>query len=237
MFPLGRRAKKVAIQSSDRRYHERHREPALLHRLRRLSAFLRTHQKADIKYTVCSHEAALDGQCKSTLITLREEAMQTRLKRACLSAAFAGVFAAVLAGTLLAQADPQVGTWKLNLAKSKYSPGPAPKSATTKMEAAGAGTKVIVDQPQADGTVRHWEYTSNYDGKDVAVTGNNPDADMIARTRVNANTVRMVSKKNGRVTTTQTSTVSSDGKTRTVTTTGTNAAGQTVNNVAVYEKQ
>jgi hypothetical protein len=60
---------------------------------------------------------------------------------------------------------------------------------------------------------------------------------MIARTRVNANTVKTISKKNGKVTTTQTSTVSGDGKTRTVTTTGTNAAGQTVNNVAVYEKQ
>jgi hypothetical protein len=171
-------------------------------------------------------------------ITLKEEAMQIKLKRVGLSAAFAGIFAAAIASTLLAQAaDPQVGTWKLNLAKSKYSPGPAPKSATTKIEAAGAGTKVVVDQPQADGTMRHWEFTSNYDGKDVPVIGNNPDADMLARTRVNANTVKTVSKKGGKVTTSQTSTVSSDGKTRTVTTTGTNAAGKTVNNVAVYEKQ
>ena len=168
----------------------------------------------------------------------KEEAMETRLKRTCLWVAFVGIFAAVLAGTILAQpTDPQVGTWKLNLAKSKYSPGPAPKSATTKIEAAGAGTKVIVEQTPADGSMRHWEFTANYDGKDVPVIGNNPDADMIARTRVNANTVKTISKKNGKVTTTQTSTVSSDGKTRTVTTTGTNAAGQTVNNVAVYEKQ
>jgi hypothetical protein len=164
--------------------------------------------------------------------------MQTRLKSACLSAAFAGVCAAVLAGTVLAQAgDPQVGSWKLNIAKSKYSPGPAPKSATTKIEAAGAATKVIVDQVEADGTVRHWEFTANYDGKDTPVTGNNPDADMVARTRVDANTVKTISKKGGKVTTSQTSAVSSDGKTRTVTTTGTNAAGKAVNNVAVYDKQ
>jgi hypothetical protein len=164
--------------------------------------------------------------------------MQKRLKNACLSAAFAGVCAALLAGTVLAQAgDPQVGTWKLNIAKSKYSPGPAPKSATTKIEAAGAATKVIVDQVQADGTVRHWEFTANYDGKDTPVTGNNPDADMVARTRVDANTVKTISKKGGKVTTSQTSAVSSDGKTRTVTTTGTNAAGKAVNNVAVYDKQ
>ena len=116
-------------------------------------------------------------------------------------------------------------------------PDPAPKSATTKIEAAGAGTKVIVDQAPADGPVRHWEFTSNYDGKDMPVTGNNPDADTIARTRVDANTVKSILKKSGKVATTQTSGVSSDGKTRTVTTTGTSAAGQTVNNVAVYDRQ
>jgi hypothetical protein len=160
------------------------------------------------------------------------------MKRACLSAAIAGVFTAVLAGTALAQAaDPQIGSWTLNLAKSTFSPGPAPKSGTTKIEAAGAGAKVIVDQAMADGTMRHWEFTANYDGKDSPVTGNNPDADMVARTRVNANTVATVSTKGGKVTTSQTSAVSADGKTRTVTTKGVNAAGQTVNNVSVYDRQ
>lgn len=164
--------------------------------------------------------------------------MQTRMKRAYLSAAFAIVLAALLGGAVLAQGtDSQVGTWKLNLAKSKYSPGPAPKSATTKIEAVGAGTKVIVDQAQADGSMRHWEFTANYDGKDNRITGNNPDADMVARTRINATTIQTISKKGGKVTTTQTSAVSADGKTRTVTTKGVNAAGQKVNNVAVYDRQ
>jgi hypothetical protein len=144
---------------------------------------------------------------------------------------------AFLIGAAFAQGDPQVGIWKLNLAKSKYSPGPAPKSATTKIEAVGAGTKVSVDQALADGTARHWEFTANYDGKDSPVSGNNPDADTVARTRLDANTVQTVAKKGGKVTTTQTSAVSSDGKTRTVTTKGVNASGQEVNNVAVYEKQ
>ena len=143
----------------------------------------------------------------------------------------------LLIGAALAQGDPQVGVWKLNLAKSKYSPGPAPKSATTRIEAAGAGTKVVVDQMLPDGTIRHWEFTANYDGKDSPVTGNNPDADMVARTRINANTVQTISKKGGKVTTTQSSVVSSDGKTRTVTTKGANGSGQQVNNVAVYDKQ
>jgi hypothetical protein len=140
-------------------------------------------------------------------------------------------------GAAFAQSDPQVGVWKLNVAKSKYSPGPVPKSATTRIEAVGAGTKGIVDQTLSDGTIRHWEFTANYDGKDSPVTGNNPDADVLARTRINATTVQTISKKGGKVTTTQTSAVSSDGKTRTVTTKGVNGSGQQVNNVAVYEKQ
>ena len=143
---------------------------------------------------------------------------------------------ALLASPALAQGDPQVGVWKLNVEKSKYTPGPAPKSGTTKIEAAGAGVKVTVDQTMADGTVRHFEFTANYDGKDSPVTGNS-DTDMVARTRLNPNTVQTINKKNGKVTTTQTSEVSADGKTRTVTTKGVTANGQTVNNVAVYEKQ
>jgi hypothetical protein len=136
-----------------------------------------------------------------------------------------------------AQGDSHVGVWKLDVAKSKYSPGPGPKSGTTTIEAAGTGTKVVVDQVLADGTKRHYEFTSNYDGKDSPVTGNNPEVDTVARTRTNATTVQTIAKKGGKVTTTQTSVVSSNGKTRTVTTTGVNAAGQKVNNVAVYEKQ
>jgi Tfp pilus assembly protein FimT len=104
------------------------------------------------------------------------------------------------------------------------------------IEAAGKGTKVVVDQVTADGAKRHWEFTANYDGKDTPMTGN-PDADTVARTLTNPTTVQTVSKKGGKVVNTQTSVVSSDGKTRTVTTKGTNASGQQVNNVAVYEKQ
>ena len=144
---------------------------------------------------------------------------------------------ALVVSPALAQGDPQVGVWKLNVAKSKYTPGPAPKSGTTKIEAAGAGVKVTVDQSMDDGTTRHFEFTANYDGKDSPVTGTYADADMVARTRLNATTVQTVNKKGGKVTTTQTSEVSADGKTRTVTTRGVTASGQKVNNIAVYEKQ
>ena len=159
------------------------------------------------------------------------------VNRSLVSAVVCLGLSATFAGPVLAQKDSQVGVWKLNVAKSKYSPGPAPTSGTTTIEAAGAGTKVSVDQTFPDGAKRQYSFTANYDGKDVAVTGNSPDMDMAARTRVNANTVKTVAKKNGKVTTTQTSTVSSDGKTRTVTTKGKNAKGQPVNNVAVYERQ
>jgi len=162
--------------------------------------------------------------------------MKLPVRRLVSSVACLGLFAC-LGSTAFAQADSQVGTWTLNIAKSKYSPGPAPKSGTTKIEAAGAGTKVTVDQVAADGGKVHWEFTANYDGKDSPVTGNNPNADTVARKRIDANTVETVSKKGGKVTTTQTSTVSADGKTRTVTTKGTNAEGKPVHNVAVYERQ
>jgi hypothetical protein len=147
----------------------------------------------------------------------------------------AGVLA--LGGKAVAQINNDVGTWNLNVAKSTYSPGPVPKSATIKVEPAGAGVKVTVDQVLANGTKAHWEYSGNYDGKDNRVTGNNPDADMVARSRINATTIQTVSKKAGKVTTTTTHVISSDGKMRTITTKGTNAQGQTVNNVGVYEKQ
>lgn len=159
------------------------------------------------------------------------------LNRTLAAAAVSLGLAVVLVVPALTQADPQVGVWKLNVAKSKYSPGPVPTSATTTIEAAGKGTKVSVDQTMPDGSKRQWSVTADYDGKDMPVVGNNPEADTIARTRVNASTVRTVSKKGGKVTTTQTSAVSADGKTRTVTTKGVNAKGQTVNNVAVYERQ
>jgi hypothetical protein len=159
------------------------------------------------------------------------------LSRMLVAAAFCLGLFAVIVVPALAQADSQVGVWKLNVAKSKYSPGPVPTSATTTIEAAGKGTKVSVDQTLPDGSKRQYTFTTDYDGKEAPVVGSNPDADTISRTRIDASTVQTVGKKAGKVTTTQTSKVSSDGKTRTVTTKGVNGKGQTVNNVAIYERQ
>jgi hypothetical protein len=147
--------------------------------------------------------------------------------------------AAVLAIGALANAqskDPFVGTWRLNVAKSKYNPGPMPKSITVTYETAGKGYRVAVKNESPTATLQY-SYTTNLDGMDSPVTGNNPNADTIAVRRIDANTLESVGKKGGKMTVTQRNVLSSDGKTRTVTTTGTDAQGQKVNNVAVFEKQ
>jgi len=164
--------------------------------------------------------------------------MQTRIRQVCLFAVVALGLVVVLAGATLAQSNnSSIGTWKLNLAKSTYAAGTAPKSSTLKIEAAGAGIKVTVDAVAAGGTVQQWGFSGNYDGKDNPISGNSPYGDVAAATRIDANTVRTIYKKAGTVTFTNTAVVSSDGKTMTFTGASTNAAGQTVNNVRVYDKQ
>ena len=134
--------------------------------------------------------------------------------------ALVSVFTCALftASALAQSGSPLVGTWKLNVAKSKYTVGTTPKSGTSKFEAAGAGIKATVDTVAADGTARHWTYTANFDGKDSPIAGNATQGDVVALTRVDANTTKLVYKKDGKVTVTSTTVVSSDGKTRTVTT-------------------
>jgi hypothetical protein len=147
--------------------------------------------------------------------------------------------AAVLAAALPAVAqsnDPFVGTWTLNAAKSTYKPGPAPKSITSTYEAAGKGYKVGIKNVSASGAFEYG-YTTNLDGKDSILTGNNPNADTLIAKRIDARTLESVSRKGGKTTITQRNVVSADGKTRTVTTTGIDAQGQKVHNVAVFERQ
>jgi len=144
----------------------------------------------------------------------------------------------LIASLVQAQTGPAwAGTWKLNLAKSKYSPDPAPKTSTVKIEApAGGGLKQTTDQVTATGESRHIEVTAMFDGKDAAVKGN-PDVDTQAYKRVDDRSYEVTAKKNGKVTTVTKLTISADGKTRTATQTGTNPQGRTVNNTIVYDRQ
>ncbi len=159
--------------------------------------------------------------------------MRSRMRLAFLFTAALITLAVALGGTAFAQS---VGTWKLNLAKSKYQQGQAPKSTTLVYEAAGQGIKVTVDTVQADGAKVHYAYAANYDGKDNPVVGN-PNADMASRTRVDATTTKLVNKKGGKVLSNVTLLTSGDGKTLTITTTGVDAQGRNVDSVAVYDKQ
>ncbi len=158
-------------------------------------------------------------------------------KRARVSAVLAAGILMLAVAATAQPTDPFVGSWRLDVSKSKYSPGPTPKSATTTYEAAGKGFKVSVRTEPASGPVQQWSYTSNLDGKDAPITGNNPNADMAAVKRIDANTLEVVYKKAGKVTTRQRNVIAPGGKTRTVTTTGTDTQGQKVKNVAVYVKQ
>jgi hypothetical protein len=140
--------------------------------------------------------------------------------------------------TLSAQAkDPRVGTWMLNLAKSKYSPGPAPQSQTLTVEAVGNGEKVTSEVVAADGKRTTTTYTANFDGKDYPLTGSALGADKVSLKRINARTTERTDKKDGKVMVHITRVVSPDGKMMTATVKGTNAEGQAVNNVVVFEKQ
>lgn len=141
----------------------------------------------------------------------------------------------VLAGSLLA-ADASVGTWKLNTGKSKFSPGPAPQSATITYAESGNGVKRTGESVNADGTKTAFEYTAQYDGKDYPITGM-PSADMIALKQVNDRTVEATLKKGGKVVTHGRRVVSADGKTLTLTITGTDEQGKKVKNVEVFDKQ
>jgi hypothetical protein len=141
----------------------------------------------------------------------------------------------VAAGVCFAKVSPHMGTWNLNEAKSKFAPGAA-RNKTVVYEAAGDNVKVTVDGTDREGNPAHNEWTGKFDGKDYPVTGD-PDADMRSYKTVNAHTLALTNKKGGKVTLTGLIVVSANGKTRTVTTTGTDPQGKKVKSTAVYDKQ
>ena len=151
----------------------------------------------------------------------------------------------LLTGLVLATASPQIGlaqstsagTWKLNLAKSKFSPGPPPRGSTLTFQAEGQSLTATVEGINAQGAptkVVHGPYL--YDGKSYPVTGA-PGYDAASYKVVNDSTDEITRTKAGKVIQTVTEVLSDDGKTLTFTTKGVNANGQQINNVAVYEKQ
>ena len=136
-----------------------------------------------------------------------------------------------------ASTNPHVGTWTLNVGKSSYSPGPAPKSQTLKIEAWGDdGVSYVADGVGADDKPTHAEFQAKYDGKDYEFKGN-PDADTLSYSKVDANTLDATLKRKGAAVITAHVVVSEDGKTRTVTQTGKDAQGKDLKITSVYDKQ
>lgn len=146
------------------------------------------------------------------------------------------ILALCFAGAVVCFAqDPNIGTWKLNEAKSKISPG-APKNTTVVYEAAGDSVKVTIDGVGSDGKPTHNEWTGKYDGKDYPVTGD-PNSDARSLTKIDNRTLGFNVKKGGKTTISGRIVVASDGKSRTVTTSGVDATGKKVSGSAVYDKQ
>ena len=131
--------------------------------------------------------------------------------------------------------DVNMGTWKLNEAKSKIGPG-MPKNTTVVYAAADDSVKITVDGVDADGKPVHNEWTGKFDGKDYPVTGDS-SSDTRAYKRVNDHTLDITNKKGGTVTTTARVVVSADGKSRTVTAHGKDAKGKKISSTSVYDKQ
>jgi hypothetical protein len=136
-------------------------------------------------------------------------------------------------------ADNSIGTWKVNTAKSKYTPAPMPvKSLTSAREAAPGGVKVTLTGERADGTAINATYTAKYDGSATAVTGSGSPYDSISIKQVNANTFTYEAKQtNGKYHANGRSVISKDGKTMTTTTKGTDTNGAAMTMKLVYEKQ
>jgi hypothetical protein len=166
-------------------------------------------------------------------VTEKEESMHRSLRTTTLVM----IVIAAAAVELAAQdVDPIVGTWELNVAKSKYNPGPAPKSETRTYVIAGQDVQATTKGVDGSGkpTARSW--TMSYDGKDRPMTGD-PDSDTLSLKRVDPSTVAFTQKRAGKVVITGTRTISPDGKTMTIMAKGTDANGQTFDDVEVFEKR
>ena len=152
-----------------------------------------------------------------------------KLRTSVLTVAVCMVAAACFAAT-----DAQMGTWKLNEAKSKFAT--KSRNNTVVYTTAGDSVNVAIDGLDADGKPVHTEWTGKFDGKDYPVTGD-PTSDTREYTAIDDHTLTFAGKKGGKVTISGKIVVSADGKNRTVTNTVTDAAGKKVKATAVYDKQ
>lgn len=133
-------------------------------------------------------------------------------------------------------ADSINGTWELNVAKSRFDPGPPPRSQTRTYESDGQTVRMTSKGVNAEGKVTEVEYTASYDGKDAAMKGS-PIADTISLKRIDDATTEATLKKGGKVVSTSTRVISKDGKEMTITTSGINERGQPIKSELVFERK
>src|ERR1700683_4362497 len=132
--------------------------------------------------------------------------------------------------------DPNNGTWKINIEKSKYSPGPAPKSGTTTIKIENGTETYSSEGIDASGKATSSSFTAKTDGTDAPSMGN-PYGDTVSIKHPSPNRLVATIKKGGKVTMTVHVVVSADGKMRTATYSGKTADGKEVHDVVVYDKQ
>ena len=143
--------------------------------------------------------------------------------------------ALALFGAQLCSAQDNLGSWKLNEAKSKIPAGMA-HVVTSSYVAQGDQIKVVGDGVDARGNPMHAEWLGKFDGKDYPVTGTGVSNSRSYK-QVNANTFSLTNKKDGKTVSTARIVTSADGKTRTVHITQTDASGKSLSGTAVYDKQ
>jgi hypothetical protein len=149
--------------------------------------------------------------------------------------AFALMLAISWAALSAGSKDPVVGTWQLNLQKSTFAPGPAPKSQTNTYVREGDLVTMTAEGVDAKGNRISQEWSAKYDGNDYPVTGSSM-FDSVALKR-EKDAVVATRKKNGKVVSTATRVISEDGKEMRVTTKGTNEKGEPFTYVMVFDRR
>ena len=156
-------------------------------------------------------------------------------------------FKSILVGTLLATSlgayvqaadmpDSVIGTWTLDLAKSRFTPGPAPVSQTRVYAQTSDGIMLTINGVAADGTAMSQQSTFRYDGKAYPFSGS-MDFDTLSLQRVNDSTVKSQMMRAGKAVGDTTRSVSKDGKVLTLDSKGTDTKGKNYSSVAVYDKK
>ena len=145
------------------------------------------------------------------------------------------VIGLVLTSLSLSAADMRSGTWKLNTAKSKFSPGPGPKSNTVTYSREGDWVVTKAQGVNAEGKATSSSNRFKLDGKEYPYKTPIVEGMISIKQIDDFNSEATI--KGGKASVTSKAMISKDGKTRTLTSTGTNAEGKPVNTVAVYEKQ